>query len=141
MTIYQLPEPTQKELFDVLELAIQLIDENRIDNVYDGQGIPFHYLRDRDRLQDCYKKDEIIDEEIYLDIVYDCLCFAQGDLPSSYKRPEEEICKGHKEAKGLRMWAFSVQHDDFLRKVYTKFCIRENSAGGRYIHIDCHTKP
>lgn len=141
MTNYQYSKPTKQECFDVLELAIDLVHDGYVDQVYDKYGIPFHYERDRGTLQDCYKDERIIDEKSYRKIIFDCLCFAQEDLPKSYKRPEEEICMGHKEAQGLRMWAFSVWHGDFLRKVYVKFCIKEIKGGARYIHIDCHTKP
>jgi hypothetical protein len=128
--------PTEERLKTMLKAALDAFeDPGRYDAVRNQNGSYIHVNRDIGKLENYC--DFHISVKVYWDIVYECLETAIVSPKKSYRQPKDYICS-HEEALDETMWAFEVQHEDFSKNLYVKFCIVESTNGENYIHIDCH---
>lgn len=128
-------KPTEEELLELLNHALDAITKGRFEPVRLRNGRPTHIENNIEYLEIYCSFN--IEEEDYWDIVYECIKIATGDPIGLYKEPEDNICS-HREAEGERMWAFVVTHEDFSKDLYFKFCLQEKEDGHHYLHINCH---
>lgn len=131
------PPPTTEELKTILETALDAIANNRYGPVSYPPGKPVHMARDITKLT-AVSDYEYLDELDYWDITVECLKSALSNPLYCYKRPQEFISTGHTQTEGLELHAFIVSLEDFKRKLYVKFCLKEQQHGIYYLHIDCH---
>lgn len=129
-------------LREILERALDAISARQREHIYrydhnEKRQVVFHLASNLDKLNCCCPKYSITEESTYWDIIVECLEIALEDPVSASKPPLQPICS-HKEAAGLEMHAFVVRLPDFIRPIYTKFCLKEQPDGNYYVSIDCH---
>jgi hypothetical protein len=117
---------THKSLYPRIQDALQAIRDGRIEFADNG-----HVEADIDELR-------LADTDAYLDLIFECLQLAAENPVACYRHPRETISTKHPLTAGLRMWPFCVEHPDYNQPIYFKFCLRQDTNGANYIHIDCH---
>lgn len=121
--------PSYRELARKLATAIQAFEAGRY---FAADGDEHHHVAaDIAEL-------ELGSVEDYWDLVYECLQIAQRDPKGSFRQPFPRKSTKHKRSRNLPMWAFVVYHEGRQQRLYFKFCLKKDSAGTNYIHIDCH---
>ncbi len=122
-------KPGRNELHKKLTAAKEAIHAGRR-SIADGDNNR-HVVADMEELR-------LSNLEEYWQLVYECVQLALEDPLGCYRHPTPRKSTKMKETKGLFMWPFEVHHEECDQNLYFKFCLKEDTDGKYYLHIDCH---
>ncbi|MFW5894208.1 MAG: hypothetical protein ACOCUY_03645 [Verrucomicrobiota bacterium] len=127
--MHQTHKPTRNELYKKLSAAREAMRAGRR-SIANGEANR-HVEADMEELEIASRRD-------YWQLVFECILLALESPAGCFRPTSPPKSTKDGDTKNLFLWPFEVYHEDREQFLYFKFCLKKQSDGTHYLHIDCH---